>query len=66
MNIVTIDFDIIMAPSIECYNRMIGPTNNCDVLEEINVLTKFFEADLHIYKILGKGTTIQKSQSLSK
>lgn len=52
MNVVTIDFDIIMAPSIECYNRMIGPTNNCDVLEEINVLTKFFEADLHIYKIL--------------
>jgi hypothetical protein len=26
-NIVTIDFDIIMAPSINLYNHMIGPNN---------------------------------------
>ena len=47
MNIVSIDFDIIMAPSIEFYNNMVGnPTLFNDDL------VKVFTADLIHYQRL--------------
>jgi hypothetical protein len=47
MNIVSIDFDIIMAPSIEFYNNMTG---NSDLFN--NDLVKVFTADLVHYQRL--------------
>ena len=47
MNVVSIDFDIIMAPSIEFYNNMTGNPKLFD-----NYLTKVFTADLIHYQRL--------------
>ena len=44
MNIVSIDFDIIMAPSIEFYNGMASDPKLFD-----HYLTKVFTADLVHY-----------------
>lgn len=57
MNIVSIDFDIIMAPSIEFYNNMVGSPNlfNDD-------LVKVFTADLVHYQRLTQWLMKQLSQ----
>ena len=52
MNVVTIDFDIIMAPSIESYKKLMGDYCNYNDLEKRNSLMKFCPADLHTYNIL--------------
>ena len=49
MNVVSIDFDIIMAPSIEFYNHMSGNPELFD-----NYLTEIFPADLIHYQRLTK------------
>lgn len=52
MNIVTIDFDIIMRPSIELYNDYIGDTVNItDVINDYPLLG-MANADLNIYEYL--------------
>lgn len=53
MNIVTIDFDIIMAPSIESYNYFINEDgNNLSALESQYEHFNFCRADLSIYQKL--------------
>lgn len=47
MNIVSIDFDIIMAPSIEFYNNFVSDKNLFD-----NPLLKVCNADLQNYRRL--------------
>ena len=48
MNVLSIDFDIIMAPSINLYNNMVPGTNWDDLLKSLpNLATT--PADLHIY-----------------
>lgn len=60
MNIVSIDFDIIMAPSIEFYNHMTG---NPQLFN--NYLTQMFQADLTHYQRLTKWL-ISQSKNLQK
>ena len=48
MNVVTIDFDIIMAPSIESYNELCGMTN-IGLLEQRCEILKYMPADLNIF-----------------
>jgi len=52
-NIVTIDFDIIMAPSIELYNNFINE-EFCveDIAVQINDLIKYCNADLNKYSYI--------------
>ena len=53
MNVVTIDFDIIMAPSIEGYNSMIGADfEKFHDIEEINPVMRHCLADLYLYNII--------------
>ena len=53
MKIVTIDFDIIMRPSIESYNYFINEDgNSIDQLEQEFVHFQNCQADLSIYKLL--------------
>ena len=53
MKIVTIDFDIIMRPSIESYNYFINEEGcGIDQLEEEFVQFQNCQADLSIYKLL--------------
>ena len=48
MNVLSIDFDIIMAPSINLYNNMVPGTKWDDLLKSLpNLATT--PADLHIY-----------------
>ena len=48
MNVLSIDFDIIMAPSINLYNNMVPGTQWDDLLKNLpNLATT--PADLHIY-----------------
>lgn len=52
-NIVTVDFDIIMAPSIEIYNRLIGEERGInDIAEYGSNLMSYCNADLCIYSVL--------------
>lgn len=52
-NIVTIDFDIIMAPSIEIYNLFVSEINGVNYFaEQENHLLSFCNADLSIYSAL--------------
>ncbi len=52
-NIVTIDFDIIMAPSIELYNNFIDEDFSVeDVAININDLIKYSNADLNKYSYI--------------
>ena len=47
MNVLSIDFDIIMAPSINLYNNMVPGTQWDDLLKNLpNLATT--PADLHI------------------
>lgn len=49
-NIVTIDFDIIMAPSIELYNKYVDEYYSVDAFsKDYNNLISFSNADLIIY-----------------
>ncbi len=52
-NIVTIDFDIIMAPSIELYNNFINESFSVeDIAININDLIKYSNADLNKYSYI--------------
>ena len=50
MKILTIDFDIIMAPSIDYYNHRVPTLSWEDMAKES--LTNFFQADLGLYTML--------------
>ena len=51
MNVLSIDFDIIMAPSINLYNNMVPGTKWDDLLKILpNLATT--PADLHIYSFI--------------
>lgn len=54
MNILTIDFDIIMAPSIQLYNDIIKGNNEWTIenMAEIYPLLNYVEADFEIYQKL--------------
>ena len=54
MNILTIDFDIIMAPSIQLYNDIIKGNNEWTIenMTEIYPLLNYVEADFEIYQKL--------------
>ena len=49
--ILTIDFDTIMAPSVEIYNHLVGPTNVDRLINDIPYL-QYVPADLQIYNNL--------------
>ncbi len=51
-NIVTIDFDIIMEPSIEIYNSMINDKYGIEDLAKINNLISYCNANLNTYSFL--------------
>ena len=52
-NIITIDFDIIMAPSIELYNKYITEFYGVnDFAKDYNGLISYSNADLDIYNII--------------
>ena len=51
-NIITIDFDIIMAPSIELYNHIVCAQISVNSIANCNSLMKYCNADLEIYKII--------------
>lgn len=51
--ILTIDFDVIMAPSIELYNDIIGDNKGIDkVIKQYPLLEYTLTADLYVYEIL--------------
>lgn len=53
MNIVTIDFDIIMKPSIQLYNDLVGSNKKIDkIIKEYPSLEYCLSADLYIYEYL--------------
>ena len=53
MKILTIDFDIIMAPSIEIYNSLAGGNSPIgEVLEQDIPLLRYADADLTAYQTL--------------
>lgn len=57
MNVVTIDFDIIMKPSISFYNDMVDVENPLkDYVEEFSYLTNI-PADLYIYDFISRYIT---------
>ena len=52
--ILSVDFDIIMAPSIQLYNDLVEPYNTCreqnwDFIEQERYLSKYLEYDKEIY-----------------
>ena len=49
-NILTIDFDIIMAPCIELYNNMV-PEMDWDIMTDFPQ-GQLFNADLNLYQFL--------------
>ena len=53
MNIITIDFDIIMKPSIEFYNNSV-PRTNWEQIFSMNSIACNFPADYKIYQKLTK------------
>lgn len=65
MNVLSIDFDIIMAPSINLYNNMVPGTNWDDLLKSLPNLTTT-PADLNIYSRLLRYLlrTIDKTSSI--
>jgi hypothetical protein len=52
MNLVTIDFDIIMAPSIESYNNQVSTSRPIEKIKEDFPFLPEFPADLYIYEYL--------------
>ena len=52
MKILSIDFDVIMGPSIEIYNNHMGSNCTCEKFEKFYPLMKYAEADLTAYRIL--------------
>ena len=61
--LVTIDFDIIMAPSIQWYNGIVPKTSWKDI--EKDPISQFFNADLIHYKRLTEWL-IEQTRTLSK
>lgn len=51
-NLITIDFDIIMEPSIELYNSIINDKFGIKDLAEINPLMRYCNANLNTYSFL--------------
>lgn len=51
-NLITIDFDIIMEPSIELYNSMINDKFGIKDLAETNPLMRYCDANLNTYSFL--------------
>ena len=52
MKILSIDFDIIMGPSIEIYNHKMGSNCTCQQFEKFYPLIRYANADLMVYSIL--------------
>lgn len=56
-NIVTIDFDIIMGPSIEGYNNIINDYVSFEILANKFPFYNSAEADLYVYEYLTRYLT---------
>ena len=52
MNILSIDFDIIMHPDIMLYNSMVSPDHSFNVTQDAHPLIQFARADLTRYQTL--------------
>jgi hypothetical protein len=52
MNILSIDFDIIMAPDIDLYNHFVNSNQPIKKIQEIHPLVQYAKADLGIYQII--------------
>ena len=58
-NVLTIDFDLIMAPSIELYNDIIGDEEGInEVIQKYPLLEYTLTADFFIYEALTRGLMI--------
>ena len=63
--IITIDFDIIMWPSIELYNHIIdGYIDKIQILEQEIPLLKYANADLELYKKLTEYLVQKKKEKI--